>query len=86
MQSVEEYLLKFFSPSLPFASFFFTLTFLDMIWVHVIHVLGMLGVLGVCNMLQHPMAHATDMLCAPNVGRLWVQNMTRPKKTRQNSD
>ncbi len=38
-------------PRLPFAPSFFTLAFLDMIWVHVINVLGMLGVLGVCNML-----------------------------------
>jgi hypothetical protein len=28
----------------------------------------MLGVLAVCNMLEHPLAHASDMLRGPNVG------------------
>ncbi len=65
MQSVGEYLLKFF---FALCLIFFSFTFLDMIWVHVIHVLGMLGVLGVCNMLEHPLAHASDMLRGPNVG------------------
>jgi hypothetical protein len=68
MQSVLEYFLKFFFPESPLCLIFFTLTFLDMIWVHVIHVLGMLGVPEVCNMLQHPLADATDMLCGPNAG------------------
>jgi hypothetical protein len=66
MQSVREYLLKLFFPQSALCLIFLTLTFLDMIWVHIIHVLGMLGVLGVCNMLQHPLAHASDMLCGPN--------------------
>ncbi len=79
MQSVREYLLKLFFPESALCLIFLTLTFLDMIWVHVIHVLGMLGVLGVCNMLQHPLAHATDMLCGPDVGVYGC-------KTRQNSD
>ncbi len=39
-------LLQFFFPESALCPIFFTLTFLDMIWVHVIHVLGMLGVLG----------------------------------------
>ncbi len=52
-------------PHLPFAPSFFTLAFLDMIWVHVINVLGMLGALGVCNMLQDPWHMLPDMLCGP---------------------
>jgi hypothetical protein len=39
-------LLQFFFPESALCPIFFTLTILDMIWVHVIHVLGMLGVLG----------------------------------------
>jgi len=65
MQSVWEYLLKLFFPESALCLILSTLTFLDMIWVHVVHVLGMLRV---CNMLQHPLAHATDMLCGPNAG------------------
>jgi hypothetical protein len=61
-------LLKLFFPESALCLIFFTLKFLDMIWVHVIHVLGMLGVLGLCKMLQHPLADATDMLCDPNAG------------------
>jgi hypothetical protein len=61
-------LLQFFFPESALCPIFFTLTFLDMIWVHVIHVLGMLGVLGVCNMLQQSLAYATDMLCGPEGG------------------
>jgi hypothetical protein len=48
-------------PRLPLAPSFFTLAFLDMIWVHVIQVLGMLGVLGVCNMLQDPWHMLPDL-------------------------
>jgi hypothetical protein len=53
MQSVQEHLLKLLFPKSALGLIFLTLTFLDMIWVHLIHVLGMSGVLGVRNMLWH---------------------------------
>ncbi len=62
-------LLQFFFRESALCPIFFTLTFLDMIWVHVIHVLGMLGVLGgVYNMLQGPWHMLPDMLCGPHTG------------------
>jgi hypothetical protein len=64
MQSVQKVLLRFFSFSLLFAPFVFTLCYLNMFWVNVMHVLNMLRLLGVRNMSQ-------AMLCA-----LWSIHIT----------
>ncbi len=52
-----------------------------MIWVHVIHVLGMLGLLGVCNMLEHPLAHASHMLR----GLMWEVTGAKHDKAKENN-
>jgi hypothetical protein len=62
-------LLQFFFPESALCPIFFTLTFLDMIWVHVIHVLGMLGVLGGYIPCFKTLGTCyLTLLCGPNMG------------------
>jgi hypothetical protein len=74
-------LLQFFFPESALCPIFFTLTFLDMIWVHVIHVLGMLGVLGGYITCFKTLGTCyLTLLCGPNTGGYGCKTWQAEKK------